>query len=95
MLPPPTLLHPLYIAGSLYITAPLGPHESTVLFFHLALLIIVGSKLAGMALTKEVATREEEFHGILIVGGGICGLATALALHRYDISLSSPFMRCF
>jgi len=25
---------------------------------------------------------EEEVHGIVIVGGGICGLATALALHR-------------
>ena len=25
---------------------------------------------------------EEEAHGIVIVGGGICGLATALALHR-------------
>jgi L-2-hydroxyglutarate oxidase LhgO len=42
-----------------------------------------------MALTKDVATGEEEFHGILIVGGGICGLATALALHRYHIRLSS------
>jgi thioredoxin reductase len=26
---------------------------------------------------------EEEVHGIVIVGGGICGLATALALHRW------------
>ncbi|KAM0845828.1 hypothetical protein ACQ4PT_056072 [Festuca glaucescens] len=34
-----------------------------------------------MALTKEMATGEVEFHGVLIVGGGICGLATALALH--------------
>jgi len=25
---------------------------------------------------------EAEAHGIVIVGGGICGLATALALHR-------------
>ncbi|XP_066381692.1 monooxygenase 1-like [Miscanthus floridulus] len=29
---------------------------------------------------------EEEVHGIVIVGGGICGLATALALHRKGIS---------
>ncbi|KAG2651624.1 monooxygenase 1-like [Panicum virgatum] len=28
---------------------------------------------------------EEEVHGIVIVGGGICGLATALALHRKGI----------
>ncbi|KAM0931777.1 hypothetical protein ACQ4PT_000076 [Festuca glaucescens] len=34
-----------------------------------------------MELTKEMARGEEEFHGVLIVGGGICGLATALALH--------------
>lgn len=34
-----------------------------------------------MALTKGIATGEEEFHGVLIVGAGICGLATALALH--------------
>ncbi|AQK71795.1 monooxygenase 1 [Zea mays] len=27
---------------------------------------------------------EEEGHGIVIVGGGICGLATALALHRKE-----------
>jgi thioredoxin reductase len=26
---------------------------------------------------------EDAAHGIVIVGGGICGLATALALHRY------------
>ena len=37
-----------------------------------------------MAATKEMATGEEELHGVLIVGGGICGLATALALHMYD-----------
>jgi cation diffusion facilitator CzcD-associated flavoprotein CzcO len=24
---------------------------------------------------------EEEAHGVIIVGGGICGLATSLALH--------------
>jgi thioredoxin reductase len=47
-----------------------------------------------MALSKEEATGEEEFHGVLIVGGGICGLATALALHRYDIHPSFLFMRC-
>lgn len=29
---------------------------------------------------------EEEGHGIVIVGGGICGLATALALHRKGIA---------
>ncbi|OQU76536.1 hypothetical protein SORBI_3010G162101 [Sorghum bicolor] len=29
---------------------------------------------------------EEEVHGFVIVGGGICGLATALALHRKGIS---------
>lgn len=29
---------------------------------------------------------EEEAHGIVIVGGGICGLATALALHRKGIA---------
>lgn len=35
-----------------------------------------------MALSKEMVTgEEEEFHGVVIVGGGICGLATALALH--------------
>ncbi|XP_044970122.1 monooxygenase 1-like isoform X1 [Hordeum vulgare subsp. vulgare] len=34
-----------------------------------------------MAVRKEMATGEEELHGVLIVGGGICGLATALALH--------------
>ncbi|KAF8653129.1 hypothetical protein HU200_062573 [Digitaria exilis] len=28
---------------------------------------------------------DEEVHGIVIVGGGICGLATALALHRKGI----------
>ncbi|KAM0916611.1 hypothetical protein ACQ4PT_009980 [Festuca glaucescens] len=28
-----------------------------------------------------MATGEEKLHGVLIVGGGICGLATALALH--------------
>ncbi|XP_057469924.1 monooxygenase 1-like isoform X3 [Actinidia eriantha] len=32
--------------------------------------------------------REEE-HEIVIVGGGICGLATALALHRFLLSISS------
>ena len=31
-------------------------------------------------LIKE--TYMEESHDILILGGGICGLATALALHR-------------
>ncbi|KAM0916607.1 hypothetical protein ACQ4PT_009980 [Festuca glaucescens] len=36
---------------------------------------------AGIAATKEMATGEEKLHGVLIVGGGICGLATALALH--------------
>lgn len=25
----------------------------------------------------------EEMHDVVIVGGGLCGLATALALHRY------------
>ncbi|XP_062223055.1 monooxygenase 1-like [Phragmites australis] len=29
---------------------------------------------------------EEETHGIVIIGGGICGLATALALHRKGIA---------
>ncbi|CAN6169915.1 unnamed protein product [Urochloa humidicola] len=28
----------------------------------------------------------EEIHGIVIIGGGICGLATALALHRKGLS---------
>uniref|UniRef100_A0A0D3F6G6 FAD-binding domain-containing protein n=1 Tax=Oryza barthii TaxID=65489 RepID=A0A0D3F6G6_9ORYZ len=28
------------------------------------------------------AAEEEEVHGVVIVGGGLCGLATALALHR-------------
>jgi hypothetical protein len=32
---------------------------------------------------------EEEAHGIVIVGSGICGLATALALHRCVHSCSS------
>jgi NADH dehydrogenase FAD-containing subunit len=32
---------------------------------------------------KEEDMEEEEVHGIVIVGGGICGLATALALHRW------------
>jgi L-2-hydroxyglutarate oxidase LhgO len=31
-----------------------------------------------------MSTAEEELHGVLIVGGGICGLATALALHMYE-----------
>jgi hypothetical protein len=38
----------------------------------------------GMAATKEMSTGEDELHGVLIVGGGICGLATALALHMYE-----------
>ncbi|XP_044332814.1 uncharacterized protein [Triticum aestivum] len=38
---------------------------------------------ACMAVPKEMATGEEELNGVLIVGGGICGLATALALHMY------------
>ncbi|PUZ60969.1 hypothetical protein GQ55_4G227900 [Panicum hallii var. hallii] len=29
---------------------------------------------------------EEEIHGIVIIGGGICGLATALALRRKGLS---------
>jgi len=29
-----------------------------------------------------MAEAEAEAHSIVIVGGGICGLATALALHR-------------
>uniref|UniRef100_A0A6J0PCX5 Monooxygenase 1 n=2 Tax=Elaeis guineensis var. tenera TaxID=51953 RepID=A0A6J0PCX5_ELAGV len=29
---------------------------------------------------------KEEHHDIVIVGGGICGLATALALHRKGIN---------
>jgi cation diffusion facilitator CzcD-associated flavoprotein CzcO len=37
-----------------------------------------------MAATKEMSTGEDGLHGVLIVGGGICGLATALALHMYD-----------
>jgi NADH dehydrogenase FAD-containing subunit len=31
---------------------------------------------------QQGGAMEEEIHGIVIVGGGICGLATALALHR-------------
>jgi hypothetical protein len=54
--------------------------------------LLLSLKLAAMALTKRIATGEEEFHGVLIVGGGICGLATALALHMY-ISIN-PFMQC-
>jgi heterodisulfide reductase subunit A-like polyferredoxin len=38
----------------------------------------------GIAAKKEMSTAEEELHGVLIVGGGICGLATALALHMYE-----------
>uniref|UniRef100_A0A8R7PFV9 FAD-binding domain-containing protein n=1 Tax=Triticum urartu TaxID=4572 RepID=A0A8R7PFV9_TRIUA len=34
-----------------------------------------------MAATKEMGTGEEEIHGVLIIGGGICGLAIALPLH--------------
>ncbi|RLM66388.1 cytochrome P450 89A2-like [Panicum miliaceum] len=33
-----------------------------------------------------MAAGADEIHGIIIVGGGICGLATALALHRKGIS---------
>ncbi|KAF0936083.1 hypothetical protein E2562_038617 [Oryza meyeriana var. granulata] len=37
---------------------------------------------------------EVEAHGIVIVGGGICGLASALALHRYTHQcLTRPFLR--
>jgi len=32
--------------------------------------------------TEKEEGMEEEVHGFVIVGGGICGLATALALHR-------------
>jgi glycerol-3-phosphate dehydrogenase len=31
---------------------------------------------------QQQGDMEEEVHDIVIVGGGICGLATALALHR-------------
>jgi hypothetical protein len=31
---------------------------------------------------REDGDMEEEAHGVVIVGGGIAGLATALALHR-------------
>ncbi|KAF0932142.1 hypothetical protein E2562_008673 [Oryza meyeriana var. granulata] len=37
---------------------------------------------AAAATTTEA---EEEVHGVVIVGGGLCGLATALALHRKGI----------
>ncbi|PUZ56922.1 hypothetical protein GQ55_5G385100 [Panicum hallii var. hallii] len=33
-----------------------------------------------------MAAGADELHGIIIVGGGTCGLATALALHRKGIS---------
>jgi thioredoxin reductase len=33
-----------------------------------------------------MAAGADELHGIIIVGGGTCGLATALALHRYAAS---------
>ncbi|CAM0870808.1 unnamed protein product [Alopecurus aequalis] len=41
----------------------------------------VFSAVARSWLEDGDATGEEEFDGVVIVGGGICGLATALALH--------------
>ena len=38
------------------------------------------SKQISKGTKRDMA--EAEAHGIVIVGGGICGLATALALHR-------------
>ena len=43
----------------------------------------------------QMATGEEELHGVLIVGGGICGLATALALHMYDPTYYAVSLRTF
>lgn len=42
------------------------------------------SKLTTTKETKLTRRKETmaEAHGIVIVGGGICGLATALGLHR-------------
>jgi hypothetical protein len=42
---------------------------------------IYGHRGRGRGRVKK-GDMEEEAHGIVIVGGGICGLATYLALHR-------------
>jgi len=43
---------------------------------------VAHSRRASKLAKERRDMAEAEAHGIVIVGGGICGLATALALHR-------------